>query len=69
MHAVRISLATAFAKAKLATTAAAATLQTAATIPAYATKLNAAANLKILAPIASTSWVATATAPVTLGCF
>jgi len=67
-HAVRISLSAAFAKLKLSTTAAAATLQTAATVPTYATKLNAAAGLALLAPVASTAWVATALAPVSLGC-
>jgi len=68
-HAVRISLSAAFKKLKLSTTAAAAKLQTAATLPTYATKMNAAAGLKIVGPVASTAWVATATAPVTKGCF
>jgi len=67
-HAVRISLAAAYAKLKLATTTtAAATLET-PTLPAYVTKLNADAGLKILGPVASSSWKATAAAPVTKGC-
>jgi len=67
-HVVRVSIAAKYAKAKVAdTTTAAATLATAAVIPAYPGYLDASAGLAVTGPVASTA--RTTKDPTTKGCF